>query len=220
MVFFLWQSVLMPDRPRQERWLRTRRQIVEAALDVLVTHGYAGLTMQRVQDVAGVSRGALTHHFGSMAELAASAVEAVADRQTSAISTELREGRGAVATVEQLVDALLSSLRQETYAAGLDLWCAARVDDALREALLSGARRMARTHRQLIAEVLGLDPESPQARLAADGLLSLMRGLALGAVLRPHGVSERAALTAWLASFDATPTPLPGGTMPGAEALS
>lgn len=194
----------MPDRPRQERWLRTRRQIVDAALEVLVTHGYAGLTMQRVQDVAGVSRGALTHHFASMAELAAAAVEAVADRQTSVISAELQQPREGVATVEQLVDALLTSLRQPTFAAGLDLWCAARVDDALRQALLPGARRLARTHRHLTAEVLGLDPASTEARLAVDGLLSLLRGLALGAVLRPHGDTERAAITAWLQSFQST----------------
>jgi AcrR family transcriptional regulator len=188
------------DRPRQERWVRTRGQIVDAALDVLVEHGYAGMTMQRVQDVAGVSRGALTHHFASMAELAAAAVEAVADRQTAAISDELTRPAG-VATVPELVDALLRSLRQPSFAAGLDLWCAARADGALREGLLPGARRLARVHRQITAEVLGLDPGSPEARLAVDGLLSLLRGLALGAVLRPHGDAERAALTAWLTAF-------------------
>lgn len=196
----------MPDRPRQERWLRTRSQIVDAALEVLVAHGYAGMTMQRVQDAAGVSRGALTNHFGSMAELAAAAVEAVADRQTSAISSELLQRREGVATVEELVDALLTSLRQPTFAAGLDLWCAARADDSLLQALLPGARRIARTHRHITAEVLGLDPASPEARLAVDGLLSLLRGLALGAVLRPHGDAERAAIRAWLVSFHSTPS--------------
>lgn len=193
----------MSDRPRQERWLRTRGQIVDAALEVLVQHGYAAMTMQRVQDAAGVSRGALTNHFGSMTELAAAAVEAVADRQTTAISEELMRRAGA-ATVEEVVDALLTSLRRPSFAAGLDLWCAARVDETLRQALLPGAQRIARAYRQITADVLGLDPASPEARLAVDGLLSLLRGLALGAVLRPHGDAERAAITAWLTSFQRT----------------
>lgn len=191
----------MSDRPRQERWVRTRSQVVEAALEVLVLHGYAGMTMQRVQDAAGVSRGALTNHFGSMAELAAAAVEAVADRQTAAIRDELTRRPTAAPTIDELVDALLTALRQPTFAAGLDLWCAARVDEALRQALLPGARRIARTYRQLTVEVLGLDPSSTQARVAVDGLLSLLRGLALGAVLRPHSDADRAVLTAWLISF-------------------
>ena len=75
----------------------------------------------------------------------------------------------------------------------------------MRAALLPGARRIAGTYRQLAAEVLGLDPSSTQARSAADGLLSLLRGLALGAVLRPHSDAERAALTAWLTSFRRAP---------------
>ncbi len=203
----MWHSVRMSDRPRQERWLRTRGQLVDAALEVLVKHGYAGMTMQRVQDAAGVSRGALTNHFGSMAELAAAAVEAVADRQTTAISDELMRRRARVATVDELVDALLTSLRQPSFAAGLDLWCAARVNETLRQALLPGARRIARTYRQITADVVGLDPAAPEARLAVDGLLSLLRGLALGAVLRPHGDAERAAITAWLTSFQRTRRP-------------
>lgn len=196
----------MSDRPRQERWVRTRSQVVDAALEVLVLHGYAGMTMQRVQDAAGVSRGALTNHFGSMAELAAAAVEAVADRQTAAIRDELTRRPTAAPTVDELVDALLTALRQPTFAAGLDLWCAARVDEALRQALLPGARRIARTHRQLTVQVLGLDPSSTQARVAVDGLLSLLRGLALGAVLRPHNDADRAVLTAWLTAFQRSPT--------------
>lgn len=195
----------MPDRPRQDRWVRTRSQIVDGALEVLIRHGYAGMTMQRVQDAAGVSRGALTNHFASMAELAAAAVEAVADRQTTAISDELTRRPAVEATVDEFVDALVTALRQPTFAAGLDLWCAARVDETLRQALLSGARRMARTYRQLTIEVLGLDPSSTEARVAVDGLLSLLRGLALGAVLRPHSDAERAALTAWLTSFQRLP---------------
>lgn len=196
----------MPDQPRQDRWVRTRSQIVDAALEVLVLHGYAGMTMQRVQDAAGVSRGSLTNHFGSMAELAAAAVEAVADRQTAAISDELTWRPAAAPTIDELVDALLTALRQPTFAAGLDLWCAARVDEVLRQALLPGARQIARTYKRLTIEVLGLDPSSTEARVAVDGLMSLLRGLALGAVLRPHSDAERAALTAWLGSFQRSPT--------------
>lgn len=166
---------------------------------MLLEHGYAGMTMQRVQDAAGISRGALTHHFASMAELAAATVEAVAERQTSALSDEVAH-RGAT-SIDDLADALLVLLRQPTFVAGLELWGAARTDEALRTALLPGARRTGRVNRRVTAEVLGLDPASAEAHLAVDGLMSLLRGLGLGSVLRSHGEGERAVLVAWLSAF-------------------
>lgn len=48
---------------RVERAQATRRQLVTAATDLFATRGYEATSIEAVLDAAGVSRGALYHHF-------------------------------------------------------------------------------------------------------------------------------------------------------------
>ena len=52
-----------------------RDTILDAALDCFVTIGYASTTTARIAEKAGVSRGAMLHHFPSKTELMQAAVE-------------------------------------------------------------------------------------------------------------------------------------------------
>lgn len=56
-----------PKRPQQrtqrERSETTKKQILEAATKVLREHGYAGFRTEVVAQEAGLSRGAMLHHF-------------------------------------------------------------------------------------------------------------------------------------------------------------
>ncbi|MEU1474228.1 ScbR family autoregulator-binding transcription factor [Streptomyces sp. NPDC005760] len=64
---------------RQERAIRTRRTIVEAAGAVFDEHGYAASTIAMVLERAEVTKGALYFHFSSKQSLA----QAVLDEQLS-----------------------------------------------------------------------------------------------------------------------------------------
>jgi AcrR family transcriptional regulator len=185
----------MSEVRRQERWVRTRAAILDGAMGCLVEHGYAGLTMQRVQDASGVSRGALTHHFASMRELAVAAIEHLAAVQVEEVRT-IAATSGA--SLENTVEALHTVMRQPTFIAGLELWMAARTDPDLRAALTPGARRTGRELRQLFAAVLGRDEGDPQVVVFVGGLLALLRGLAVGAVLRDRPGVERAVVATWV----------------------
>ncbi|WP_411083004.1 TetR family transcriptional regulator [Streptomyces sp. cmx-18-6] len=55
---------------RQERAVRTRRALLEAAAAEFDRHGYDGTSLSRVCRTAGITIGALTFHFASKAELA------------------------------------------------------------------------------------------------------------------------------------------------------
>ncbi|MFM9379035.1 TetR/AcrR family transcriptional regulator [Gordonia sp. VNK21] len=186
----------MPVEPRQERAVRTREKILTGAVDVLVSHGYAGFTMARVQEAAGVTRGALTHHFGSMRELAVAAIDHIAEQQAG----EIRSVSGSGATLADVTEAIHEVTRRATFVAGLELWLAARTDTELRAALQPGAHRLMEQLRSILEPVVGdLDDESFEIFL--DGLLSLLRGLAIGAVLRDRPQREHAILNAWLSSY-------------------
>ncbi|WP_354699634.1 helix-turn-helix domain-containing protein [Paraconexibacter sp. AEG42_29] len=67
-----------PRRSQQERSDTTRSALLDAALDVLATEGYARATTSRVCERAGLSRGAHLHHFGTRDGLLSAAVEQLA----------------------------------------------------------------------------------------------------------------------------------------------
>jgi AcrR family transcriptional regulator len=58
-----------PRRTQAERRETTRRQLLEAAVKLIRNNGFGGLRTIEVADLAGVSRGALLHHFPSKHEL-------------------------------------------------------------------------------------------------------------------------------------------------------
>lgn len=63
--------------PSAEPAENTRRRIVQAARELVVEHGYAGVNISQVQVRAGVSRGGLYHHFSGRQELMAAVIEAI-----------------------------------------------------------------------------------------------------------------------------------------------
>lgn len=62
------QEPAAPTRKEMQA-LATRKRIVRAVIDCLDELGYAETSINRIQERAGISRGALTHHFPSKEEL-------------------------------------------------------------------------------------------------------------------------------------------------------
>lgn len=46
----------------------TRRQLLDAAIEVISERGYADTTVERIVEVAGVSKGVAYYHFSSKAD--------------------------------------------------------------------------------------------------------------------------------------------------------
>jgi len=182
------QPIRQP-RTQQERREDTRARLLAATIDCLVEHGYAGTTTQRVQDRAGLSRGALLHHFATKEALLVAAVSHVADAQIRAVRAEA--AAGAASEVELLHHVMSGPL----FLAGLELWQAARTEPALRAALLPAERRVGAAVRELLDELF---PPPRGRRIEIDGLLALYRGLALTSVLRPDADVDRRVLDLWV----------------------
>lgn len=56
-------------RVSQDHLEARRRQIVDAARRCFARHGYEGATVRRLEEVTGLSRGAIFHHFGDKESL-------------------------------------------------------------------------------------------------------------------------------------------------------
>ena len=64
----------------------TRGQLIEVATSLFAEHGYEGTSIEAVLTVAGVSRGALYHHFAGKEALFTAVLDAISERITAEIA--------------------------------------------------------------------------------------------------------------------------------------
>jgi AcrR family transcriptional regulator len=119
-------------RTNAERTATTRSKLLDAAVESLVELGYARTSTIEVARRAGVSRGAMLHHFPSKQSLLVAACDHSIERHAD----EVRAVVGAVPEdgdrVGVVIDLLWGIMRGPTFAAPFELTAAARTDPELR----------------------------------------------------------------------------------------
>ena len=191
-------------RTQAQRSATTRAAVLRATVACLVELGYAGTTTAEVQARAGVSRGALTHHFPSKSALVLGAMDVLYDEfmeDVRSAAARLPQGsarlRPAVALIWARFDGTL-------FTAAMELWVAARTDAELRAALLPYERGLGLQLRRLCAEVLGPElSHHPRADVAYRLLLTSMRGQAMRYVLEPEAPRDERMLQTWYEMLEA-----------------
>lgn len=188
-----------PRRTQQQRREETRQRLLDATIDCLVEHGFAGTTTQRVQERAGVSRGALLHHFASKADLLAAATHHVAELRLAHIRAETE---GGAQSREKGLALLRTAMSGPYFLAGLELWLAARTDADLRAALLPAERDVGAAQRAVMADIFGAETAAREDfPLLCESLLVLHRGLAFTGVLREDPMFDDEMLRLWVDRF-------------------
>ena len=86
--------------------MKTKQKILNAALDVLMDHGFPALTQTRVAEVAGVSQGNLTYHFPTRTDLLKAVVEETKKRMTAIRAAELEAGSLSWSSLENFMMSL------------------------------------------------------------------------------------------------------------------
>lgn len=183
-----------PVRTQVERTAAMRRRLLDATVACLADRGYAATTTLAVQERAGVSRGALLHHFGSRSELLLAAVDHVARERMAAV---LAATVGAPPDDDRLgwaVRVLWSTFEGPLFGASLELWLAARNDADLLAALLPQERVIGRAIQAMAGDLFGEQVRSaPGFAVALELLLDAMRGAAARSALRGEGSDVRLA---------------------------
>src|SRR5215207_7340956 len=146
-------------RSRSERTADSRLLILDAAVACLVEDGCAGASTLRIQARAGVSRGRLLHHFPSRELLLVAASEHLAAQRVAAtterVTSELQSTRNERDRVDLVIDLMWASFHEPHYWAAIELWTAARTEDAIAEALLPEERRLGGVIRSSVDEMFG-----------------------------------------------------------------
>ncbi|WP_104101830.1 TetR/AcrR family transcriptional regulator [Arthrobacter sp. 08Y14] len=148
---------------------RTRKAIVEAASQTLFTHG-GGVSLADIAAAAGVSKGALTHHFASRNALEEAILADVSQKLWDAVHarvdlSENRPGKLLRGYVRALTDADNPAVRQ-VFAPTSLLLIIGSTEPAIQGFLRADAQRWREAF-----DADGLDPAtSLTIRYAAEGL--------------------------------------------------
>jgi AcrR family transcriptional regulator len=189
--------------PQEERTRAMRQRLLDATVEVLVERGWSGTSTTLVSQRAGVSRGAQLHHFPTKADLVLAAVEHLSAARREDLLTaaaDLPPGRRRTRAV---LDMLATHFTGPVFSAALELWVAARTDEALREAVGPLEQRIGRETHRTVVDLLGFDQSRPGARELVQATLDLVRGLGLANTLTDDAARRERILDEWAMVLDA-----------------
>lgn len=176
-----------PARAVQSRTVDVQRRILDAAVEVMLEHGYSGATTVRIQERAGVSRGRLLHHFPSRDALLIAAAYHLAKARVGELAADHVWPDDLGERIDAVVETMAATFTQGYFWAATELWIAARTHPSLREALLPGERDIARAVRSAMDTFFG--PELT-TREGYEGmrevLFTSLRGMALTTSFDPR----------------------------------
>lgn len=176
--------------------------MLDATVECLVELGYSGTTTAAVQGRAGVSRGALMHHFGSKAELLVAAVRHLAEQRGANLVAQAAALDESPDRTSQAIDLLWETFTGPLFTATLELWSASRTDAELRSAVLEFERSLRRqldiAMEYLFGDVAAARPAFSEA---IELTLQFMRGAALTSILRTDHRRQRIAIERWKSVF-------------------
>jgi AcrR family transcriptional regulator len=168
-------------RTQDERSSAMRERLLDATIECLVDYGYAGTTVTRIAERAGVTRGAQVHHYRTKDDLVTAAVTHLATRSAEFGWSQIARVADADDPVGELLDVLWEMHKGPTFTATVELWVAARTDEDLRRhvatvepVLLSSLREVAERRGGTIGDRAFADSDLLDAVFTA---MDTMRGL-------------------------------------------
>lgn len=172
-------------RTQAGRSAAMRMRLIEATIDSLVDYGYANTTAVEICRRAGVTRGALLHHFADLTSVFEASLEWLyEDMGGAAVAADGED----MLEAKQLVERMWSAISRAEFKAVIEIWLAARNDPAVAERLQSAIQRLG----------AAVNPElNPQVRRLLGGgsravsyfllVRETLIGLALGRAVTPGG---------------------------------
>ncbi|WP_282776661.1 MULTISPECIES: TetR/AcrR family transcriptional regulator [unclassified Nocardia] len=185
-----------PPNKHQEKSLRTRALLLDAAIDSLAEVGYGSASIADITARAGVTRGAQLHHFHTRQELFAQAIGHLTQRQREAMRRRLRSlsatGAGAV-----LVELVTATFAGKLGRAAVELYVGIANDRELR-------REMLRVQHELTTELLDACAARIDSGITTDRLesafwltINLVRGTTLDEMVGRDRTRRKQVLADW-----------------------
>lgn len=175
-------------RTQGERSSATRTLLMQATLECLASLGHAGTTLNAICERAGLSRGAVLHHFQGKDELVAQAFMHRQALRAAALGTQ-RDAPRAKRSVREEIDAARARVSGD-FPVSIEFFNALRIDPQLRARF---AAVCAEQEAPLVARyaVLDADLDAVADPLATRYVIGcFLRGLCLEALVSDEGIVE------------------------------
>lgn len=176
-------------RKNADRSASTRRQILEATVRCLDAWGYGSVTNIKVADEAGVSRGAMMHHFPTRQALIVATVEYAHEKLSEFRRTELEKYAPGLPRFRAIVDmSVVTQMLPEGMACN-EVRIGSRSDPEIRAAVTPTMSFISDEYGRLVASLAreaGLKPNREVQSLTATMAMAA-RSLAINTFTYPRG---------------------------------
>jgi AcrR family transcriptional regulator len=164
---------------RQEaKSARARETICRATIDCLAEYGYAETSINRVVERAGVSKGALQHHFPSKEDLITATADRLLQRSLDQRPPQTPAGESCVA--DELFAVWTNLVNTKQYRALLEILTAARTDRQLHKRISPTLRQWnASIDRRMVEIYESPERDDEDVQILMVMNRSLMRGLVI-----------------------------------------
>ena len=174
--------------PHAERTAAMQQKLIDAAIQCLYELGYAATTTQLVTDRAGVSRGAILHHYPTKVDLMVAVAEYAARYQNRSVRHLLADVPEGMPRYLAITDATWEVAVQPPAMALLEIMMATRADPVLAARLPEVVEAFEARQSQDVwsmAEALGItDRDAIEAMIRLHR--AAMRGLAIELSLKSN----------------------------------
>ena len=167
--------------PHAERTAAMRKRLIDAAIECLGKLGYGATTLQEVTDVAGVSRGAILHHFPNKVDLMIAVAEYAAEKQNRHVARLLANTQPGMDRFLALTMATWDAQQRPPAIALLEIMMGSRSDPELGARFPAVIEALERSQREGVWEQAQSIGITDRAEVEAMTWLhtAAMRGLAM-----------------------------------------
>ncbi|MGU3493074.1 TetR/AcrR family transcriptional regulator [Xanthobacteraceae bacterium A53D] len=185
-------------RSQHERTAETSARLLNATVDLLHDGGLYRLSTPQIAAQAGVSRGALTHHFSSKEELVADAVNAMLEKVTADLHRFAQDISARHGTSDEIVDYIWRMMSDRLFYVTMEYLPEARHNDEFKDRLIPVVKNF---HAGLDAVWMALatsrDTDIDHTRTVMNTTMCLVRGMIAQTVLREDPGYYSEMLTFW-----------------------
>ncbi|OBA00449.1 TetR/AcrR family transcriptional regulator [Halomonas sp. G11] len=183
---------------QEERSHQTQTRVTQATIECILAKGIRATSTVDVARQAGVSRGALVHHYPSKTLLMQAALEDLLNREVESVremAIGVSEGR---MNFDSLLKALHEHFKGDMYMVTLEFLTNARTDPDIMSALVPLAARFNDSLEKIWEQLVSSSEHtSHQNRVALNATLCMMRGMGAQSIWRDDPELYRDMLIFW-----------------------
>nr|WP_298965017.1 TetR/AcrR family transcriptional regulator [uncultured Halomonas sp.] len=183
---------------QEERSRQTQARVTQATIECILEKGIRATSTVDVARLAGVSRGALVHHYPSKTLLMQAALEDLLSREVESVREMAVKVRAGELNFDSLLKALHEHFKGDLYMVTLEYLTNARTDPDIMKVLVPLAANFNDSLEQIWEQlVASANHTSHQNRVALNATLCMMRGMGAQSIWRDDPELYRDMLLFW-----------------------